>query len=126
MTARRPSRSYRRLSYSISVHPLCAAFPGALPQLVLTNLAGGRFWQRAEFDQLGAFEMGQALAAEIDQLLRRGLLPRLEKDVRFGNFAPFFVGIGDDGGFEHRGMIIERLLDFNRRDVFTAGYHDVL
>src|SRR5690348_4953870 len=46
------------------------ACPFAVAEHELLDLAGGGFRQRPEFDRVGAFVVGEALAAERDDLLR--------------------------------------------------------
>ena len=95
-------------------------------QFVLADLAGGGTGQRAELDVLGTFEMRQALAAPVDQLFGGGGVVGLEPDVGLGHLAPFLVGDRHDGDFGDGGVIGQRLLHFDRRDVLAARDDDVL
>ena len=50
----------------------------------------------------------------------------LQHDEGAGRLAPFLVGPGDDGDFEHGGMLDEHALDLDGRDVLAARDDDVL
>ncbi len=74
----------------------------------------------------GTLEARQAFAAERDQGVLGQRRPVLERHERLRNFAPQRVGDGDDGDFKHGGMLIDRSLDLDRRDVLAAADDDVL
>src|SRR5271157_4370832 len=75
---------------------------------------------------LGTLEVRQTPAAPFDQLFGGGGVTGLQADVGLGHFAPFLVGDGHDGDFSYGGMVGQRLLDFNGRDILAAGNDDVL
>ena len=74
-----------------------------------------------------ALKMRHIVAAEIYDFVRRGGLDaRFQFDKGAGRFAPFVVGLGDDGGGEDGGVFIEYALNLDGGNVFAAGNDDVL
>jgi len=53
-------------------------------------------------------------------------MPGFELDEGAGRLAPLVVGLGDDGGGLHRGMLVERLLHLIDEMFSPAGDDDVL
>ena len=45
----------------------------------------------------------------------------LEFDERAGHLAPFAVRLCHHGGEQHGGMLVEHVLDLDRRDVLATG-----
>src|SRR5208282_418977 len=109
-----------------SADPLVLTGPFAVAQDELLDLAGGGLRQRPELDRVGALVVGEALAAERDDLVRGGYGTLVEGDERLGPFSPVRVRDPDNRAFEHGGVGAERLLDFDAGDVLAAGDDDVL
>src|SRR5688572_10624122 len=57
-------------------------------------------------------------------LLERGFVKGSD-DVRYGNFASYFVGDSNDGGFSDSFLLKQELLDFARVDVEAGGDDEV-
>jgi hypothetical protein len=67
------------------------------------------------------------LAAEGDQLLLAWPPPAgLELDEGARRLAPLLVGPRDHRRLQHRRVLVERVLDLDRRDVLAARDDDVL
>src|SRR5262249_50661506 len=105
---------------------LVVAGPFAVAQDEFLDLAGGGLRQRPEFDRVGAFVVGEALAAERDDLLRRCRGAVVERDERLGPLSPVGMGGADDRALEHGGVGGDGLLDLDAGDVLAAGDDDVL
>ncbi len=43
----------------------------------------------------------------------------LQRDEGVRHLAPFRVGVGDDGGFHHVGVAVERFLDLQADEMFS-------
>src|SRR5262245_35013068 len=76
---------------------------------------------RAEVDLFWLLETRQALAAELDQFLRRGHSPWLENDQRRNPLAPLFVRQTEHDRFLHRRVQLQHQLHFLWRDVFSTA-----
>ena len=70
--------------------------------------------------------MGDALAAELDELRLAGGVAGLQGDERLRALSPLLVGDGDDRALHHRRVLSHALLDLDRRDVLPARDDDVL
>src|ERR1700748_1155998 len=127
---RRPAAARsRQTPYATAVSlpdRLLVALPFLLAEHVLLDLAGRGSGQLAELDLCRAFEFGEVLAAEPDQVLLGDVLAWLEFDERLRPLAPLLVGRGHDGGLEHGRMLGDRLLHLDARDGLPARDDDVL
>src|SRR5579885_834439 len=94
--------------------------PLLFTQHILLYLAGGGFWQGTKLDRHRALEMGEALAAERNDLLFGCSLLWFEGHKGFGPLAPFLVGDRDDSALHHSRVLRHGLLDLDRRDVLPA------
>ena len=90
------------------------------------DLAGARLRNFGEHDVARAFVGGEILAAPGDELLGAGARALLQLDECAWRLAPFLVGLGDHGDRLHGRMLVERVLDLDRGNVFAAGNDDVL
>ena len=80
----------------------------------------------AEDDRLRRFEVGEPVAAELDDLVRLNVARAgLQRDERARRFAPLFVRPRDDGGVLHRWVFVENAFDFDGRDILSTGDDDV-
>ena len=80
-------------SSHVQLTVLGAPRPVGLAQLELLELAGGGAGQLgAELDRRRALVVGQALAAELDQVGLRGRRPRAQHHERLHRLAPLLVG----------------------------------
>src|SRR4051812_2582784 len=99
---------------------------GALAQDEFLNLPGRGLRQRPEYNVVRRLEMGQALAAERDDVGGIGMGAVLEHHKGARRLAPLRVRSRDNGGFEHRRVAVQHVLDLDRRDVLAARDDDVL
>src|SRR3990172_375932 len=126
MPSRMPMVTNHCERVTCSVDALGEPDPVFLPQIALEDLAGPAFRQRfEELDRLGDLEVRQTLTAECDQLLLGRVRPGLQDDHGLGHLTPLFIGHGDDGDLEDRGVGKDGGLDLDRRDVLTAADDDV-
>ena len=79
-----------------------------------------------ELDRRRAFEVGQAVAAEVDQLGLVGGLPGPQHHQRLDRLSPALARNADDGHLRHRRVLVETVLDLDRADIFPAGDDHVL
>src|SRR5207302_6914372 len=101
--------------------------PVGLAELELLELAGGRAGERvAQLDRRRALVVRHARATERDQVRRARLGARAEHDQRLDGLAPLLVGDADHGGLGDGGVLVEAVLDLDRRDVLAAGDDHVL
>src|SRR5215469_3870769 len=105
-----------------------AALPVALTQTLLHELAGGLARQLiGKIDTLGALEVGDVAATEVDQLLRE-LRARigapLWHDERFYLLSELRVGYPEYRDVVDLRMRVEKVLDFLGVDVDAAGDDD--
>ena len=70
--------------------------------------------------------MGEQAAAVGDDVARRRAAAFLGDDESLRHLAPLRVGDGDDRDLEDVGVLGDRLLHLDGRDVFAAGDDDVL
>src|SRR3989440_6464504 len=120
------SVSLRVCSRLMSVDPLGLALPLLVAQDELLDLARRGLGQVAELDGRRAFEVGEVLPAELDDLLLGGLPAGLERHEGLGPLAPPGVAHGHHGTLEHRGVLSHGLLDLARGDVLAPRDDDVL
>src|SRR3954467_1476331 len=88
---------------------------GLVAQQEFLDLARGRLRDRSEHDGLWRLEARHLVAAEGDDV---GLAwPRavLEFDEGAGHLAPFRIGLCDHGGKQHGRVLVEDVLDLDRR-----------
>src|SRR3990170_3343254 len=105
MPSRMPmvTNHWERVTCSVDAHG--EPDPVFFPQIALEDLPGPALRQRVEeLDRLGDLEVRQTLSAERDQLLLGGLHPGFHDDRGLRHLAPLFVGHGDDGDLEDRGV----------------------
>src|SRR5437870_10644078 len=104
-----------------------AALPVGLAQLELLELArGGAREGVAQFDRRRALEVGEPFAAELDERGLVGLLAGAEHDERLHRLTPLLVGDADHGDLGDGRVLVEAVLDLDRRDVLAAGDDHVL
>src|SRR5215831_4788224 len=72
-------------------------------------------------DRLWAFVIGQAFAAEIDQLVLAGLHAILQHNERGNFFAVELIGNANRSGGRNGGMLIEDFVDFAWVDILAAA-----
>src|SRR5438270_5684669 len=108
------------------IDPLLATGPFAVAKDVLLDLPGGGLGQVAELDRLRRFEVRDAAADVVDDLLLGRARPWLQGDERLRHLPPLVVGDRDDRTLQHRRMALDSLLDLDCRDVLAAGDDDVL
>src|SRR5271165_682639 len=101
-------------------------FLGALAQQEFLDLAGRGLWQWPKDDRPGRLEVGKALAAKGDDLVRRRSGFGLQCHERAGGFAPHRVRARDHRRLEHARVPVENVFDLDRRDVLAARDDDVL
>src|SRR2546428_1795743 len=118
--------SLRVCSRLMSVDPLGLALPLLVAQHELLDLAGRGLGQVAELNPGRALEVGDVLAAELDDLGLGGALARLEGHEGLGALAPLGVGHRHHRALHHRRVLGHRLLDLDGRDVLAARDDDVL
>src|SRR5690349_8854285 len=118
----RKIRSNRRPS----LYALVASYPLLFTDLELLDFTGGSLGQGSEFDRLRAFEVGQFLAAEINDVSLGHGAARFYCDKGLWRFAPFFAGYGDHRDFQHVGMLANRLFHLLGGNIFSAADDDVL
>ena len=98
--------------------------PVGVPEGFFVELAGGEPGELGgEVDRPGAFEVGEVLAAERDQLggdLRSGVGAGHELDDGLDFLAEVFVGDAEDGGVGDLGVGDEEVLAFLGIDVDAA------
>src|ERR1700674_5125980 len=102
---------------------LVDAAASALPVLVandeLLELAGGGARKRCyEVDRCGALEVGEMLAGEFDELVLGRCHALAQNDQRLRGLAPLLAGHADHGALQHGGVLVERVFDLRRADVF--------
>ena len=90
------------------------------------DLAGRRFRKFAENDGFRTLEARKAFTAEGRDLFRGCVCVLAQFDESARRFAPLFVGLGDNGGERHGGVLVEDALDFDRRDILATRDNDVL
>src|SRR5205823_6818200 len=104
-----------------------AALPVGLAQLELLQLARGRTGEGvAQLDRRGALEVGEPAPAELDERGLVGLLAGAQDDERLHGLAPLLVGHAYHGDLGDGGVLVEAVLDLDRRDVLAAGDDHVL
>src|SRR3954452_25524570 len=111
---------------SSSVDFLLVAHPFFLAQDKLLDLAGRGLGKLAEFDSCRCLEAGDALLAELHDLLFGGFYPLLKGNESLRTLPPFLVRDGDHGSFHHGWMLANSLLDLDRGDVLATGDDHVL
>ena len=75
----------------------------------------------------GALVVRQTVAAERNDVVGGDVGGRvLQLDEGAWGLAPFLVRLGDDGGRQHGGVVIEHAFHFDGRDVFATRDDDVL
>src|SRR5919202_3049679 len=111
---------------SSSVDFLLVAHPFFLAQDELLDLTGRGLGELAELDGSGGLEAGDALLAELYDLLFGGFFPLLQDDESLRTLPPFLVRDGHHGGLYHGRMPANDLLDLDRGDVLAAGDDHVL
>src|SRR6266852_7902521 len=75
---------------------------------------------------MGRFEVGEAVARELSELVRGGRGAWFEDHERVRRLAPFLVDKPDDGCFLDRWMAQQDTFDLDRRDVLATANDDVL
>src|SRR5438094_2831632 len=120
------SVSLRVCSRLMSVDPLGLALPLLVAQHELLDLPRGGLGQVAELDPGRALEVGDVLAAELDDLGLAGGLARLERHEGLGALPPLGVGHRHHRALHDRRVLGHRLLHLDGRDVLPARDDDVL
>ena len=90
------------------------------------DLAGGSLRHRTEKHHFGHLEAGQMLTAIIDHFVFRKLDPLAQFDKGTGHLAPLGIGPRHHCGGDHRRMLVEHVLDFQRGNVLSPGNDNVL
>src|SRR5262249_29724069 len=97
-----------------------------LAQLEFLDLAGAGLWDVGEHHVARTLVGGEVLLAPGHEIVRGNLGARLELDEGARRLAPLLVLLGHDCRRLHGGMLVERILDLDRRDVLAARDDDVL
>jgi len=97
---------------------------GEAPEVGIDGGIGRR--QHAEHDLLRDLEPGQSGPAMGNDLVFRHVRAGLQLDKSARRLAPLVIRPRDDRGKLSRRVLVERDLDFHRRDVLPAGDDDVL
>src|SRR5918996_2218434 len=108
------------------INALLVALPFLLAKNVLLDLSGGGLGQIAKGDRARAFEMGDALAAELDDLLSRRLHPKAWHHEGLGHLSPALIRHADHAHLEHGRVLHDHLFHLLGGDVLSAGDDDVL
>src|SRR5271166_3598171 len=90
------------------------------------HLAGRSLRDLGEHDGARAFVAREPRPAPFDQFLGGRLVAGLHLDEGAGRLAPFLVRPSHHGGELHARMLVQRVLDLNRRNVLPARDDDVL
>src|SRR6476619_6945363 len=90
-----------------------------LAQDELLNLPRGRLRERAEHDTARCLEMGEQVAAVLDELALSYARIRFQLDERARCLAPLLVRLRDDCRGKHRRVAMQRILDLERRNVLA-------
>ena len=98
-------------------------FPVRLAQFAFEDLASTTQWKRSgdEFDTPRVLECGDETPTVGDQLLLTERLFLLAAHDRMDLLPPCFVGDTDDGTLCHGFVLVNRILNLSRVDVFSTA-----
>src|SRR5437870_4152224 len=119
-----------RMSFSLGSYarsdPPLAPLPVRRADLALQELAGGITRDLGdEVDGARALVVGETLAAEIDDVVRGRVRAVFQLHDGLQLLAPLLVRDADHRDVEHRGVLVDDLLDLRGIDVDAAGDHHV-